>query len=280
MTVPAGRFSVGGDGPTTRNTTQLCRAGTFAQAGWSACLPCGAGEVSGAGSVQCDVCPDGTFASGLGTECLPCIGTGATCNQGVLTLLPGFWSSALVSVDTGKPKLNLSAVALGATFYECPPNACVVDDDSRLQCAAHRAGPLCALCEGDYVLSGDQCEECGSTAASWVLLIVCCAFLVLGVVVVIRNSTRHLIDAKADQQDQGSLVLPLIKVWRRRSTCLRLCTHLLCHHHSFTRARLVCVSDCVQLHAGGVTIGGFSGPVGSSRLDLILHDVVGIISAR
>lgn len=86
-----------------------------------------------------------------------------------------------------------------------------------MQCAPHRTGPLCALCQGDYVLAGDQCESCGSTGANVVLLVLCTSVLLVGVVFVIRKATAHLgtrTSSKGSATKNENLVLALFKVRR------------------------------------------------------------------
>ena len=190
--VPASMKSVGGASPLTRTSVAKCPDGSYSEDGWGYCITCGAGATS-TGGQPCAVCPDGTFANERGTKCLPCLTSGVSCQSGIVTVVPGFWSPAMVTTTSGQASLNLSAVATGAEFYECPPNACTVDGNQQLSCGAHRTGPLCALCEGDYVLAGDECVECNSPALSWLLLVVCVAVLVTGVTFVIRKATRHLV---------------------------------------------------------------------------------------
>jgi hypothetical protein len=64
------------------------------------CRPCppGTEKPSGGGSAACVVCGPGTYSLGANAGCLACPSPGAQCEDGRLTLLPGFWNEPSVQI--------------------------------------------------------------------------------------------------------------------------------------------------------------------------------------
>lgn len=132
-----------------------------------------------------ETCPDTFFAVG-GIKCLKCPTSGVTCRkvpicvswplwwahpahppppapyhtQGVLSFKEGFWSPNLAALiqaagasdGTATEVLNsttLDVVAQSGSiqFHRCPPRSCITGANGTISCAAHRTGPLCAVCE-------------------------------------------------------------------------------------------------------------------------------------
>lgn len=224
--VPAGTESAGGASPSTRTNATVCAAGAISGKGWDACRACGPGEKENS-HLSCEVCPENTYANSAHTACIPCVKQGAICNQGILTPQPGFWSSVLST--NGDPVSANGSTAV--SFYQCPPDACVLNENNQPECAPGRTGPVCALCQPGRVMAGDECIVCGSAALNWLLLVVCSALLLVGNAFVVFKSTRHLVQrpavpSRSPKRSRGAprtapaserMLVPFLKVWCARA---------------------------------------------------------------
>jgi len=158
---------------------------------------CRAGQSSE--SVTCVTCGGGTFSlGGMGARCIGCPPAGATCNDGILTLLPHYFRPA-AQAD----------VPLGPTTELHPcynAEACTLvysgnTSGASYGCAYGYTGPLCGVCDVDvnYARFGEACALCWDAGASWLFLV---AALTLLLVVLTRVALR-----KESGRSDASIVL-------------------------------------------------------------------------
>lgn len=140
--------------------------------------PCVRGEFL-AQERACSLCTNGSFSltepeevglDGLGEShvCRACPEHAQGCFGDSIDVLPGYWRNS----------------DLAATLQECPfqEAACaggaVVEDGS---CEEGFAGPLCAVCERDYIYSPltRTCTECSSSYVEVLIIFLLCGLLVL-----------------------------------------------------------------------------------------------------
>lgn len=139
----------------------------------SVCARCSPGTIRPNTSLTCTPCPSGFYANVPRTRCVECPREGVECVEGVLVLLPGYWSAVTqqsVAQDAGGGVDGLE-VGPDTEFYKCPPGACEVQEDGTVECGGGRAGPLCAQCAVDHYPEADACVRCLSPTLVWVLLV-------------------------------------------------------------------------------------------------------------
>jgi hypothetical protein len=175
-----------------------CPPGTYAPQDSGSCLACGAGTITAvSGSGSCQTCPTDSIANG-GITCDCAVGQYgyldetrtlrcASCPDGASCTLPGLTILTLPSqVGYWRPTNS-------TTFFSClRQQHCVGGAGS--QCAAHRTGPLCSICEAGYSASSnaDTCVACGAKSTSIgigvLLVVVVLAALTLMFWFVLRNT--------------------------------------------------------------------------------------------
>lgn len=163
----------------------------------SGSAPVGAG--TGVVSAVCAPCGSGRWSNGGSEPCRGCPPRGASCEEGILRLLSGFYRPPHRAAEPLDEK---------AALYEClAPERCLVtmhvlagesgnnvstvlsaNAPASFTCAPGASGPLCAVCEPGYSSSNERsaCEVCpaaplskGVVAAVIILAVVIIAYLVL-----------------------------------------------------------------------------------------------------
>ena len=177
-----------------------CEAGSMCRGGLQRPEPCAAGRYSERlGSNGCIMCSANMYSRPGAESCTQCGTKGVTCANGVFKLLPGFWYQSTGAAT--KYELNHNTLV-----YACKnPQACgVAGNGTKLVCAEHATGPLCAVCEESYVpdvAAGDgSCKFCAANLLSlWlnkIIILATCAlsFFVLAIIVVTRPAPALKID--------------------------------------------------------------------------------------
>jgi len=125
---------------------------------------CRAGQASV--SITCVTCGGASFSlGGTGARCTGCPPAGATCNDGILTLLPNYFRPAAqagqpLGPDTElHPCYNSEACTLTYANHSTIPT---------YGCATGYTGPLCGVCDAaaNYARFGDACAVCWDPGAS------------------------------------------------------------------------------------------------------------------
>ena len=124
-------------------------------------------------SVSCVTCGGTSFSfGGIGARCTGCPPIGATCNAGILTLLPHYFRPA---AQAGQP------LGPGTELHPCyNAEACTLEYSGNSSgtavygCAYGNTGPLCGVCDAavNYARFGEACAICWDAGASWLFLIV------------------------------------------------------------------------------------------------------------
>ena len=140
---------------------------------------CRAGQESV--SVACVTCGGGAFSlGGMGAQCKECPSVGASCNEGIITLLPHYFRPA---AQAGQP------LGPDTELHPCyNSEACTLEFSGNASgavygCSAGYTGPLCGVCDAaaNYARFGDACDVCwdpsGSAAFLAVVIIVVLAVL-------------------------------------------------------------------------------------------------------
>jgi len=131
-------------------------------------------------SVACVTCGGGAFSlGGMGAHCVGCPPAGATCNEGILALLPHYFRPA---AQEGQP------LGPNTELHPCyNSEACTLvfsgnSSGATYGCSVGYAGPLCGVCDAaaNYARFGGACSVCWDAGATWLLLIAI-ATLVLAV---------------------------------------------------------------------------------------------------
>ena len=200
------RCGAGTYSPTAASTTCLdCPSGMVASSsGRSSCESCGAGARAVL-ATPCDTCPDNFFVSDDGLRCEECPTTGVTCTQGLLTVNTGYWAPSLVQSAGSTSASNITS---DTRLYKCPIDDACQSDTQNVTCESPRTGTLCALCEDGYVLVLNECQLCGSTTLSWLLLLV--AVIVLVVVVSVMVWRAMAVSMKTCVRRDGLVLLWLL----------------------------------------------------------------------
>ena len=114
----------------------------------------------------CVTCGGGTFSlGGMGAHCTGCPPAGATCNEGILTLLPNYFRPA---AQEGQP------LGPDTELHPCyNSEACTLAFSSNSSgasygCSPGYTGPLCGVCDAaaNYARFGDACDVCWDPGAS------------------------------------------------------------------------------------------------------------------
>lgn len=140
------------------------------------------GSSTASASLLCNDCPSGSWSDGGEQQCVPCPATGASCANGVLRLLPGFYrpvaqrSQPWVVGNASQSSLQ-QLQSQQSQLLPCPaPEACTVDPEARTHACNSAAGyvesPLCAACEPGFSRRGSSCVACPSAATSVTVLVV------------------------------------------------------------------------------------------------------------
>jgi len=129
---------------------------------------CRAGQVSE--SVTCVTCGGGTFSlGGMGARCIGCPPAGATCVEGILSLLPHYFRPAVqAGVPLGPDTELHPCYNSEACTLEYSGNASGAD----YACSYGYTGPLCGVCDADvnYARFGAACAICWDAGVSWMVL--------------------------------------------------------------------------------------------------------------
>jgi len=151
-------------------------------------------------SVACVTCGGGMFSlGGMGARCTGCPPVGATCNEGILTLLPNYFRPESKAGTPLGPDTEL---------HPCyNSEACTLEYSSnnasslRYGCSPGYTGPLCGVCDADinYARFGEACALCWDAGASW-------TFLTAVMLVVLAVLTRVALRKDGSRSD-ASIVL-------------------------------------------------------------------------
>jgi hypothetical protein len=133
--------------------------------------------------------------SGPASECQRCPKTGATCKDGVLSLLPHHWRP-FSEVNT--------TISADSTLLPCIHSAaCFVNSSTETYgCQPGYTGPLCGTCDAEngFALFGRACAPCWLPALSTLLVAV---LLILIIAVVFFVAWRSSGPAEADNSAEG-----------------------------------------------------------------------------
>jgi len=159
---------------------------------------CRAGQASE--SVTCVTCGGGQFSlGGRGAVCIGCPPAGATCNAGILTLLPHYFRPAAQAGQPLGPDTELhpcyNAEACTLVYNAANASGTASNTSGAIYgCAYGYTGPLCGVCDADvnYARFGEACAICWDAGASWLFLLVV-ATVVLAVLarVALRTDTSR-----------------------------------------------------------------------------------------
>ena len=151
------------------------------------CMPCEPGQFSAGGAAKCERCFAGTFSFGRAKSCKKCPLRGATCPDGILTPLAGYWSPAVMS-----PTGNTEEFAVNTTVFEClTAESCnasttwartetkKITPATAYNCSKGHRGTLCAQCAVGYYFHSKRCKRCSkeflSPGATAALVAIACA---------------------------------------------------------------------------------------------------------
>jgi hypothetical protein len=167
-TVSFDRFVIAGRRQARYNVTAACTLGSQAFPPLSALVQiagCPPGkQPGGTTGWLCNDCETGAYSDGA--ACVSCPTTGASCSNGRLQLLQGFYRP---------PAQAAGVLDASAELHPCfNTEACVVNATARqYACAepAYAAGsPLCGVCGNGYSMFGSVCSRCWPGWASALLL--------------------------------------------------------------------------------------------------------------
>ena len=160
--------------------------------------------------VTCSRCGGNQFSlGGRGGSCTGCPPVGATCTNGILTLLPHYY----------RPPAHAAAPLGPSTeLYACyNADACTLNASAAAYgCAPGYGGPLCGVCDavGGYANFGQACSKCWPAAVS-------VGFVVVVVVVVFLLLTRIAL-RKSSGRSEASIVLRITLSFIQAAGSLRV----------------------------------------------------------
>jgi hypothetical protein len=134
----------------------------------------------------CEQCPSGSYGEGGIAKCVDCPILGASCENGLLTLLQNYYRPPH---DAG---LQLSDKS---ELHPCfNTESCVVNSTARtFGCSTGYTGPLCGVCDRsiDYGLFSDSCMKCWPPWTGYLILSVIAAAILGVVAFIIRKNKRE-----------------------------------------------------------------------------------------
>eukprot|EP01138_Halocafeteria_seosinensis_P003038 gb/GECG01003102.1/.p1 GENE.gb/GECG01003102.1/~~gb/GECG01003102.1/.p1 ORF type:complete len:1267 (+),score=83.95 gb/GECG01003102.1/:1-3801(+) len=131
------------------------------------CVQCGANHFKALEGFQqgCSVCPVGTFSGRASASCSPCATQGVKCQNGTVSLVPGWWQRPIENKGSANRELGIDP---SRPFHRCPnPFACRVGDGQH-NCSKGYRGTLCGECNnraGYVKVTPYRCWSCFSD--SW-----------------------------------------------------------------------------------------------------------------
>ena len=149
---------------------------------------CAAGSEPNEDLTSCSGCRGATYSPGQLEPCRGCPpGGGASCANGQLQLIPGYYPANTVYLTMTQPGEDGKTNSRGISRDEVPPMtsdtilymcdttvACiVVNNNTAFSCASGYTGPLCSACAEGYAKTGLFCTSCWPPWASALFLFVC-----------------------------------------------------------------------------------------------------------